>query len=315
MHSAFLGYITRHHMGARTCVYEDANSSAGLAQVWPRPDHTEWDLAFLSPSLDHSDHAVQIWQRLLSHLIIVGAERGILRIYARSSEDSEIEEVLRQVGFTVVTREEIFVLSQPPAPAPLPKGLRRVDRDDLGALDAFYCQVMPRMLHQAASPCPYSCASAAPHRTVMSFVSVDEFVWTEKGKIIAYLGLYSSPKGYWLDVVVRPEYRADVLPYIKYVLALTECSPGTPVYSPVFDYSVGLGWLLRTLGFESFTRQVLLVAHTMACIPIRRQVMIRALERGIDVGTSVGHMFDERELTSQTRGSNEIICHSKLPMI
>jgi hypothetical protein len=32
----------------------------------------------------------------------------------------------------------------------------------------------------------------------------------------------------------------------------------------------------------------------MVCIPIRRQVMIRALERGIDVGTSVGHMFDER---------------------
>jgi hypothetical protein len=275
-------------------MYEDANTLIGFAQVWPRADHTEWDLAFLSPSLDHGDGATRIWQRLLNHLIITGAERGVLRVYARLSEDSEAEEVLRQVGFTVVSREEVFVLTQLPGPAPLPKGLRRVDRDDRPALDTFYCQVIPHMLHRADGPCANSCASMAPHRMMISFVSTEEFVWTEKGKIIAYLGLHSSPKGYWLDVVVRPEYRADLLPYIKYVLTLTECSPTMPVYSPVFDYSVGLGWLLRTLGFESFTRQVLLVAHTMACIPIRRQVMIRALERGIDVGTSVGHMFDER---------------------
>jgi hypothetical protein len=74
-------------------------------------------------------------------------------------------------------------------------------------------------------------------------------------------------------------------------MTLADCTPATPVYSPVPDYSVGLGWLFRPLGFETFTRQVLMVAHTLARVPVRRPLFIHSLEGGVDVGTSVGHTF------------------------
>ena len=283
--SALLGYLSRNHLGTITCVHENSSSAEsgqrGCAQVWPRPGRAEWDLVFLAPSLDHHQKASEIWRQLLAHLIIQGAKQDIQRIYARSSEDAEAEDILRQVGFTIVAREEVFVLSHRPAPAPLPKGLRRVDRrQDRWALSELCRQVVPPLVQQAEGLLPHRCA--APHHPLARFLFADEYVWVEKGKIIAYLGLCGSARGYWLEITVRPEYRADLLPYIKYVLTLAQRLNSTPVYCSIPDYSVGLGWLLRTLGFESYTRQVLLVVHTVARVPVRRRLVIPGLERGVD---------------------------------
>lgn len=283
--SALLGYLTAHHWGAITCVHDNTeNGDKGIVQVWPRRDRKAWDLAFLAPSLDEDPNAPGIWQKLLTHLILLGAEQGVLRIYARSSEDAEAEDILRQTGFSMVTREEVFVLSHQPAPAPLPRGLRRVEVEDRWALDKFHSQVIPPLMKKAEDPSFDICAvSSDPFR----LRDVQEYVWSKKGEIIAWLRLASSPQGHWLDVVVRPEYRAESLPYIRYMLTLANVSKQTPLYCSIPDYCVGLGWLLRTLGFSTFTRQALLVAHTIARVPVRRHLVLPALERSIDVGPSV----------------------------
>lgn len=288
---ALLGYLTRHHLGAITCVHERSKDTQteGFIQVWPRADQAEWDLAFLAPSLDHHGDAPDVWRRLLTHVVVLAAERDVERVCARSSEDAEAEDLLRQAGFTVVEREEIFVLSHQPAPAPSPKGLRQLDRRDRQALHGFYCQVRPPLMRQAEGLPPLW--STPPHCTSLGLVSTNEYVWAEKARIIAYLGLSSSSRGHWLEIVVRPEHRADVLPYAKHVLTLAHCSARTPLYCPVPDHNVGLGWLLRTLGFESYTRQVLLVAHTVARVPLGRRIMISGLERSVDTGASPGHMI------------------------
>ena len=97
-----------------------------------------------------------------------------------------------------------------------------------------------------------------------------------------YLGLTSGPKGYWLEIIVRPERRADILPYVKHVISQTDCSPYRPIYCPVTDYSVGLGWILRTLQFDMYAGQVLFVAHTVAHVPVTRPLLMRSLEGTIE---------------------------------
>jgi hypothetical protein len=58
---------------------------------------------------------------------------------------------------------------------------------------------------------------------------------------------------------------------------------------------VGLGWLLRTLGFEPYTRQVLLVAHTVTRVSARQRLIVPGLEHSIDVSRPMGHVSHSEE--------------------
>lgn len=288
LQSALAGYLTRYQLGTITCVHEgrrDGQGLRGFVQVWPRPAQAEWDLVFLSPALERHENAADLWYRLLTYLSILGAEQGILKIWVRSAEDAEAEDVFRQAGFTVVMREELFVLRQEAKAASWPSGLRLLTPQDLHALEELYRQAVPQFVQQVEERPPH--LSLARYRLPLGAHRGQEYIWVEGGKALAYMGWYHSPRGAWMEIMARPEYRADALPYIRYVLALTGCSTARPVYCPVPDYDVGLSWLLRALGFEPCTRQVLLVRHTAARVPVRPKIVVPGLERSVNVHTSV----------------------------
>ena len=290
-HAALLGLLSHHHLGNFTWVQNTAGAGAtsALAQVAPRPNRAEWDLVFLSPSLDDRQGAVGLWQDLLNYLIIRGAQLGVERVYARCSEDPEAEDALRQAGFAVASREEIFVFAEQSAPAVPPKGLRPLDREDARALQELCSHAEPQYLHKIEWP-PLRTA-CLPSSSLARDISLQEFIWIGKGKAFAYFGLLTGASAHWLEVVVRPEHRAELLPFIRYILTLSGCSSSAPMYCPVPDHGVGLGLLLRTLGFSAYARQVLLVAHTMARATLRRPRMIPGLEGSVDVGARVGRLL------------------------
>lgn len=121
---------------------------------------------------------------------------------------------------------------------------------------------------------------------------IDEYVWERGGTLFAYLGLQGSSRGYWLDIVVDPDNRADLLPCIEYMLGLTQCAGEMPLYCPVPDYAPWLGHLLQDLGFTSYTEQAILVTPTKAKTHVRCEIPVAALEKGIDMGAPVGQMFE-----------------------
>ncbi len=293
--SSLIGYLVDGQVGVVTFVCDDEPNSGfarGFLQAQPRSRNTEWDLIFISPAPDYHAKAEAIWSQLLTHLTVRAAQAGIRRIYARAVEDADTENALRQAGYTVVSREEVFVSTKPMGPAVPPKGLRRLSPQDYPAIEVLYRRVVPQLVQQAEGCCPHWCASR-PYSKLFG-QKADEYVWIEKGRVIAYLGLCSSARGYWLEVVVRSEYRADVGPYIKYVLSLANGTENTPIYCSVPDYGVGLGWVLRTLGFESFARQALLVVHTVAQVRVHGGVLVRGIECP-EVGTTVGSICPPSE--------------------
>lgn len=286
--SAIWGYLTRHHFGPLTYIDEgEKGRPVGFVQVWRRASSAEWDLAYIAPSFDYARGTADLWLGLLRHLIIAGGERQVMRLYAWLAEDWEIEAIFRQAGFTAVVREEVFVLTRQSAPAPAPRGLRPVETQDRSALEALYAQVVPQLLHQVEALPPQSDMTMPWWRRSW----MEEYIWAERGQALAYFCLVGSPRGSWLDMLVRPECRAECFPYLRYLLTRVSCSDERPIYASVADYAIGLAWVLRTLGFESYHRQVLMVAHTMARARVRRPLLATRIE---DIGPSIGHIVSSK---------------------
>jgi hypothetical protein len=283
--SAVLGLLTRRLLGALTLVYYGPKRSnvRGFAQLEPRRDGQAWDLTFLAPSLDERQALPCIWQDLLAYAVVAAAQQQALRLYARPPQDSEIEQLLRRAGFALVTREEVFALSEPPPPAALPRGFREADRQDAWALSELYRKAIPPLAYQAQGPVQLGSlglSSGLGSRPA-------GYVWTEKGEIVAHLTLSALPRGYWIECAVHADYRGELLPYIAYLISLTDCSPSRPAYLAVPDYNVGLGWLLRTLGFVSYSRQLVMVAHTANRVSVARPIAASSRESTVDMATPV----------------------------
>lgn len=279
---AVAGLATQHHAGAFTYVHEglDGSGRQGFVQLTPRDDDLAWDLTFLSPSLDDHKASVVLWQDLLSHAVLAGVEEKVLRLYARCPDDAETETLLRRAGFSLVTREEVFAVSTGPGPAAMPRGFREADSEDGWALRELHRQVVPPLVFQAQGTSEIDISgSMIPSLGTRHH----DYLWTEKGRIIAHLSLESGAQGHWIECVVRPDYRADLLPYIKYLMSIIDVSSDRPIYFSVPDYSVGLGWLLRTLGYDSYAEQLVMVAHTVSRVAICRPILMAGMEGTVDI--------------------------------
>ncbi len=299
---AVLGFLTAHRLGAITCVCltpGDEDGLSGFVQATEGADGTEWDLSYIAPSLDYDLRAGNTWCHLLGSLILLAAEHGVERVRVRSAQDAEAEDLFRRVGFTVVSREEVFALDQEAKPTPQPRGFRRSTPEDQWALNELGRQVVPQVIQQAEGGL-FRWAESG-RRGVSQRNTSELYVWADRGQMLACLGLTKTARGSWIEVIARPEHRGDVLPHLRYLLTLAAPSSQSPVYCPVPDYAVGLGWLLRTLGFESYTRQVLLVAHTVTRVPAQRSLIVPGLEHGIDVSRPMGHV-------SHSGGSRPLAC-------
>jgi len=280
--AALIGLLTRHRLGAVTCIHE-GDGQSGFVQVWPHGGSLSWHLAYIAPSLDERPNSAAVWHAMLGQLLRLAAYEGALRVFARCAEDAEIEDTLRQRGFGLATREEVFVLTQPPSPAPAPRGLRRFDEADRWPLRQLYGQAVPSLVQKAEGFSPQELIS--PLQSLAS-PPEDHHVWVDRGEIIAHFAVSRGRAATWMDCVVRPDRRGDALPYMHHILAQQPCSPERPLYACVPDYAVGLGWLLRTLGFETFARQAVLVSHTAARETAPRPALMPGLE-GVDCGAQV----------------------------
>lgn len=288
LRSAVLGYLTRHHFGPLTWMCEGVRGEPGIqgfAQVWPSAWREDWSLGAVAPAPDVPG-AEWVWRELLNGLVRRAAEHGRPRILARVPEDSEVEHALRAGGFLAATKEELFCLTRPLKPVASPRNLFSTRSSDAWAIGELYRQVVPRHVQEAEASVGHGCGT--PGGYLFGARAVEERIWMEEGRANAYFALSAAPLGHWLEVLVRPEHRTDILPHIRYILSRVDVAPHRPVYCSVPDYAVGVGWMLRTLSFQSLHRQVQMVMHVAARLPLRRPSMVAGLEAGVDIRAPVG---------------------------
>lgn len=279
--SAVLGLVSGHHIGARTLVYTQGTGSDPVAfvQLLPREDGSSWDVVCIAPTLDESPQSACLWQELLSQAIITAAEQRVARIYARAPLSGDSAMVLRRSGFTMVGCEEIFASSAAQPASSMPAGLRPVAENDAWSLDELRRKVIPPLVYQAQWFAPEEAALGSP----AIGAAQGGYVWIDEGSIVAHLSLDSTARGHWIECIVRPERRGDLLPYLRYLLYIANSDDHQPVYVSVPDYTIGLGWLVRTLGFESYGRQQVMVAHTVSRVTVSRPAVVHGLEGRVDI--------------------------------
>ncbi len=289
--SALVGLLTAHHLGPMTWVRDVPRGSPGVegfVQVRTSLSGSDWYLTTVAPSLTKDADAESTWRDLLASLGQQAAEYRVLRILATVPEDSESERVLRCAGYLVSRRAEVFCLDHRPEPVRLPTGLYAAGSRDEWAVRELCRQVIPARVREAEISIPGQ-NDAFPGDSLTGGY-VDGYAWSQRERLNAYFALHTAPRGYWLRILVRPECRADVMPHLQYILSNSHASRETPVYCPVPDYVVGVGWVLRALGFESVGRQVCLVQHVAERASTRRVVAVSGLEGSVDVRASVGNV-------------------------
>lgn len=283
-------YLTASGPGMCTYVSTDEESGEieGFMQVRLRRNRPEADVVFVSPALHGSNDLGQVWVRLLKHVCLDVAGRGVQRIFVRLPEGGPEVESFCQVGFGVYTREEIFritpneVEESGTKPVPFP-ALRPESALDSWGLSQLYVAIAPRLVQQAEN-----LLGAGEESQLLDWPGLgrrEGYILEDKGEIIGYLQLWLGQLGHWLRIFLHPRAYEQVGRLLDHGLACWQRYPRRPLYCAVREYQGGLREPLEERGFRFFASQSVLVKHTTVRVqePVRR--LVPALEKRIEPTT------------------------------
>lgn len=190
-----------------------------------------------------------IWLALLDQAVAETGKRGIYSLVAEVSETGDELPILRQAGFVVYTRQDIWVLDSMNTDVHSALSLSRRQNEDDWDIQLLYANTVPRLV-QLVEPLPP--------------LTADE-VWVlrEAGELVAFVHIHAGTIASWMRLFVHPNadsWAQDIL-----AAALRQIIPTVthPVFCCVRRYQSWLqGPLLRT-GFVLKDSQAVMVKHTV----------------------------------------------------
>ena len=286
---ALLSYLFGYRSTVCTCVLDARGrprSEAGYAQVRQRPGCPEWDIEYLAPALDVTARAPATWDRLLTGLCLLAAERGVVRLYARPLRGELAEEVLGRSGFSVYARETVFSLGTPSGVVSHERGRWRPMREnDEDAMRRLYAKVTPHLVRQAEGGDARSQGSLLPGE--FKLCSGEWYICERDGSLEGCLGVRDGRKGYWVHLLLGEAEGCDAGGLVEEGLALLAGRPLLPVYCGVREYQQSVGRALAERGFEAVGARSLMVKHTTAKVKVGTLKLVRSLENGVNATTGV----------------------------
>lgn len=214
-------------------------------------DHLAQVLA-LAPRLDEGapDSA---WLHLIDALTVDAGRRGAHMLAGEVDEGSRLFCTLRQAGFAVYARQELYF-------APLALALRSVDplagtledETDADAMDVqlLYANIVPRLVQSIAVPSSDSTG----------------LVYRRDGRIMGYLALSSGKGGLYVLPFLHPDIPGREAAAVLHaaITRMSERGGRQPVYVCVRRYQDWLEEPLQALGMERVAEQAVMVRHIAA---------------------------------------------------
>ncbi len=291
-------------VGVATYVLTDRGSDglvAGFVQLIKRTARPEADVLHLAPALTAAPAGEDIWAGLLTHCIRAAGSHGLQRVYVSIPDGGPEEACLKEVGYSLYTRETIYRLAVvPPVAHPrgdhfprdgrdrggllgagsgaplalrrdLPAGFRPQLPQDSWALQRLYAKGTPHLVQQAEGAGAGQVGSPP-----LSWWEPDRWqgiVLEPAGEVRGAVQVHIGRAGHWLrvwgtNVLAARELRALIEQGLRLI---SVAQPGgghdaLPVYVTVRDYEVGLASALTGFGFAPFSERARFVKHTAAAV-------------------------------------------------
>lgn len=261
------------NMGAETFVlYSNGRKqrALGVVQARPRRNRPEADITFIAPALDYDPDAVTTWYRLLAEATRGLGELGCQRIYAQVPAGNGAEEVFRQAGFVVFTREDIYSLD-PERTDPLwgdgqsgaetATSLRRMRKRDGWSVLRLYNALTPRSVQHAEAMLT---TEGAPGELEDWWENSNgtSYVFERDGQVVGIVRVTRGRLASWVRLHLHPDALRFADDLVAETVALVSKTRARPIYVGVRDYEGGIRAALCAAGFELQMTRSHMVKHT-----------------------------------------------------
>jgi len=238
-----------------------------VAQFRHRAGDQHAHIIFIAPDLS-DDFSETAWMHLLDAMVVAAGKRGAFTLNAEISETSAGFVILRQTGFAVYARQEIW--KRPLTPSGTGRlassiTIRPETEGDAFGIQTLYTSVVPRLVLQADAP---------PE------VGHGGLVYEQDGRILAYLSVQEGKCGVYIRSFIHPDAYDKAEAIIAAVLRRLPRGERLPVYFCVRRFQDWLRGSLEASGFEAWASQAVMVKHTSCRVeqPVFKPAQMHALE-------------------------------------
>ncbi|MDQ3856189.1 MAG: hypothetical protein M3281_07335, partial [Chloroflexota bacterium] len=207
---------------------------------------------------EDEDRIVRAWEGLIERACLRAAGEGRLRVLARAEDDSEWYRVLRWLGFTAVTREQVYSRAVEPVSAPGGTSLTPVQREETWEVWKLYSRTEPATVQRAEGLTPSTWWRGRRLRSGTR----QEWVLAADGSVVLHADLLLGPTSGALEMHYDPEYRQH-LPLAIHQAQVTGAARGMrTLYCTVREHQSELDTALQENGFTPMLAQTSMVLYT-----------------------------------------------------
>ena len=190
-----------------------------------------------------------IWLALLDQAIAEMGSRGIYSLVAEVNETGDDLPILRQAGFVVYTRQDIWVLDSVDPNLHSTLLLSPRQSEDDWDIQLLYSNTVPRLV-QLVEPLP-------------PMADGEGWVLREDGELVAFVHIHTGSVASWMRLFVHPNADSWAQDILSVALRRVMPTPTHPVFCCVRRYQTWLQGPLERTGFSLQVSQAVMVRHTV----------------------------------------------------
>ncbi len=190
-----------------------------------------------------------IWLALLDQAVAEMGSRGIYSLVAEVNETGDDLPILRQAGFVVYTRQDIWVLDSIDSKSQSTLLLSPRQSEDDWDIQVLYANIVPRLV-QLVEPLP-------------ALTEGEGWVLREDGELVAFVHIHTGTIASWMRLFVHPNAESWAQDILAIALRRVMPTPTHPVFCCVRRYQSWLQGPLERTGFSMLESQAVMVRHTV----------------------------------------------------